>query len=374
MIKLLCSTLFLAFSIIIFSSYSTGPSSGGAGNRTGSPGSAGTCSVGTACHNTPPLTPTLSQFLTLFDKTTNTFAPVNTYTGGHLYEVTLQGSNVNTGFTQFGFQALAMASPSNVQAGTIIVTNQTEHQLASVNGIQIIEHNQRIQSLSTTLTAVFDWQAPPTGTGTVKLYGIINAVNGDFDRTGDRHSGGNNVTLTEQAPLSISLKYFNATKTNSGNRISWEIESAYKGEFIIEKSYDGSTFNSISSIEPAADDADYLFIDQEIKTAFYRLRIRASGLPGDLLSKTIEAKRTNPKTVSVLAYPNPFKDQLTVMLQDPVSSNSSLKVYSMDGRCFQQLDLKDNIVRLEMAKYPSGCYLIQINNGDEQHIITAQKY
>jgi hypothetical protein len=227
--KLLLLLISAGITITSLTSYSTGPAFGGQGNRTGGPGSAGTCSQGTACHNSPPLTPTTAAF-TLFDKTDTVAATPNTYIPGHLYEVTLKGANGPAGFTKFGFQALALKT-GNTQAGTIVLTNITAHRIVPAGGINLIEHKQTITSTDTNLVAKFDWQAPAVGTGVVTFYGIINAVNGDNDRTGDRHNGGTSYVLAELPVVSVKNTNQNADFNVYPNPFtnSLSIESAQTG-------------------------------------------------------------------------------------------------------------------------------------------------
>lgn len=145
-------------------------STGSPGGKSGSPGDGGAtctdCHGGTATFQAGWITSTI---------------PSEGYVAGETYTVTATGTH--NGVSKFGFEATA-EDGSNQKTGSIIVTNNTENQLA--NGGTSITHksagtvpNGNIKSWS------FDWTAPAAGTGPVTFYSAFNAANGNGNTSGD---------------------------------------------------------------------------------------------------------------------------------------------------------------------------------------------
>jgi hypothetical protein len=175
---------------LILSSYASGPFNGGAGNRTGSAGSTASCS-GSGCHAAGS-----GNTLCSLVVQTQSGGAVTAYTPGVTYKITVGGGSTGTAFSKFGFQAsVVKASATNIQAGTFAATsgNTSVRNTGGANPLQLVEHNTPIAGTVagpvTAYTTSFNWTAPTAGTGTVRFYAMLNAVNGDGTSNGDQPSG-----------------------------------------------------------------------------------------------------------------------------------------------------------------------------------------
>jgi hypothetical protein len=352
--------IFTLFSYIALTGYSGGPGTNGAGNRTGSPGSAGTCSVGTGCHSAPPPTATVASF-SFFDVTANSPAAANTYIPGHLYTVTLSGSNVGAGFTQFGFQTAAMTYPGNVSAGTFIVTNSIQHQLTNVNSVQLIEHNQRIQSPNTNLSVSFNWQAPSAGVGAIRFYGIINGVDGNFQPTNDRHSGPIIYQLNMQ-PLSLARVIAEIFIDN--DRIVWRTSAVHEKLLLdLQRSINGQDYLAICTFVADSRDSAYSYdIERSGRPEYYRIRVVNE--EGSESYSRVVFRNTPSKSVGLSVYPNPAKNELTVLV--PGSENNlPVYLYDLSGRVVCEQPATQGRVTIDVRSYPAGVYFVRQGNGND---------
>lgn len=188
--------LFSASAAILYltiTSYSTGPANGGLGNRTGSPGSNGTCAAG-GCHTTGAATASIE----VRDKNLGpTSTPVTNYVAGNTYLVTIKGTGPNN---RFGFQVTALdgtATPIGVfgdfSAGNI--------QGFPTTSPTIVEQSSAFQGSSNAFDKTFEWTAPSTGSGAITLYGIVNSVNFNGQSTGDVVSPNTSVTLADNTSV-----------------------------------------------------------------------------------------------------------------------------------------------------------------------------
>lgn len=172
------------------------PRSGGVGSvlvqdRTGSPIAIGTC---TSCHGGGGYNPSLS--VTVRDIGNNV---VTTYTPGDQYtvEYSITGSGSPTGF---GMQAVILDAANN-GAGAYGTINTPNSQISVVGGRDYFEQ-QGIQAAG---FFSVDWTAPASGTGTVTIYGMGIALNGNGGTSGDNATPAISLSLTEDVPTVIDF-------------------------------------------------------------------------------------------------------------------------------------------------------------------------
>lgn len=216
---------------LTLSSNSFGPASSGNGNRTGSPGSNGTCAAG-GCHGAISANTTGS--FSMIEDVAAPGTPVTSYMPGHTYAVTISGNHPNN--NNFGFQAIAL-NGANAQVGSVTATDAKTHKPATFTSL--IEHNQPIGKTGGSFVVSFNWTAPATpGSGNVTLYGIINAVNNvPGNDPGDQPSNTFTATLTEStnsvADLSSNIK-ITAFPNPATSNVNIKFDDAENGTYTVK--------------------------------------------------------------------------------------------------------------------------------------------
>ena len=186
---------------VLLSSYSEGPAITAGIEGTGATGSAG-CS----CHNASSTSSTTVSIQLLSGGT-----PVTTYVPGNTYTIQITGTQTSSSLTlpRFGFQLMVVKSSgagsgSAVSTGTFGTAPSGTHTY-SLSGRTIFEHYNggspgAISATTgsggsgTTYVESISWTAPAAGTGSVVIYGVINAVN--YNGTDDAGDKWNNNSLT----------------------------------------------------------------------------------------------------------------------------------------------------------------------------------
>lgn len=171
---------------LIALSNASGPANNNNGNKTGGPTATGTC---TSCHNGASGT---TANITAKKKSDNTDAN-GKYIPGETYLITLEGNH--SSLSLYGFQLTAVKT-DNTQGGTWQSLSSDVH-TKTVSGINIIEQHHPLSKTSGAFTTTVEWVAPAAGTGSVGFHGIINAVNGDNQVSGDAVSAPVSLTLAE---------------------------------------------------------------------------------------------------------------------------------------------------------------------------------
>lgn len=174
--------------VTTLTSYDDGAYQGGAGIRT-------TTGCG-GCHGAST---NLNLSISVIDSATGN--AVSFYVPGRVYKVTLNGSNSGNSLPEFGYQAaVVQAANTSLQAGSIRTNPQTVtsgvRASASPN---VIEHDSPLDGVvnggTTTYSTTFNWQAPATGVGDVKIECVMNAVDAD--------GGSNSADRWQTATLTI---------------------------------------------------------------------------------------------------------------------------------------------------------------------------
>lgn len=197
--KLLLLPLVAILVYVGLSSYSAGYAASTGSELTGATGAAG-CS----CH-------AMGTTTTVALELDSAGFAVTHYIAGHSYTIKITGTNTSTtaSLPKFGFEvacvsATGAGTASATNAGTLATTGLPALcQNSPAGSINVVEQSGSIPATSgtggsgTTYVESIPWTAPTTaGSGSIKIYGVLNAVNGTGSSSGDKYNY-TNVTITE---------------------------------------------------------------------------------------------------------------------------------------------------------------------------------
>lgn len=164
--------LFALFGCYIWFGNASGPGAFQNLDRTGSPVSPGYCGV-SSCHGGGNFGTAVS--MELLDANQEN---VTEYVPGEQYRLII--SIAAQGAQNYGFQAVALLDGGNEGAGEFGEAGAGT-QITNIDNREYFEHN----SPSTSSSFEIDWVAPETGSGDITFYAAGNAVNGNFEPSGD---------------------------------------------------------------------------------------------------------------------------------------------------------------------------------------------
>lgn len=212
--KILLFSATLGIAYLGFTSYSAGPATGGLGNISGSAGVAN-CSGG-SCHpagnasNTYPSSST-AGIVSLYSNSSATALVVGGYVPGTKYWVKLTAGN-KTPLPKFGFQVSCVSgTTTKVNAGTLAAM-PSSNTVVKTGPINVIEHTKALDATSFQYVTIFEWTAPPAGTGDVTFYAMVNAVDGTGTTANDQPSVGMTKTFYEKTTSIGEIKNNIASK------------------------------------------------------------------------------------------------------------------------------------------------------------------
>ncbi|HND75542.1 MAG TPA: T9SS type A sorting domain-containing protein [Saprospiraceae bacterium] len=185
-------------------------------------------------------------------------------------------------------------------------------------------------------------------------------------------NGMDNVMFTCDLLLPVQLTSFSAEAINNKlSRLFWTTESESNCHgFIIEKSVDFVTFDSIGFIEgngTTSTPHDYEFYDNNFMTSAY-YRLREVNYEGRMFSSDIVyLKNAYSNILTTFVYPNPTDDIITIVADD-VNRLFRYTVSDLSGRNMMEVPVGDYngyfTASISMAQYPSGVYIITMEKKD----------
>jgi len=172
----------------------------------------------------------------------------------------------------------------------------------------------------------------------------------------------NNV---QSLPLNL-LSFTGQAQKNGSVLLQWQTANEVNtSRFIVEKSNNGSVFGTIGSVaaKGAITAADYDFTDASVpdNTNYYRLQI--VDRDGSIVYSSVVTV-TVANSLSLILYPNPVKDHLSVSIQEKENEAVTIQVTDLQGKVLLQqaatLQKGINGLSLNTGGWAKGVYVITV--------------
>ncbi len=158
---------------VLFQSYQGGPPAG----TTNAPGET-SCATSPACHiDTPNTGPGFAEITVMGGVPANGYKPGET--------LTLMPYMMNTGDSVMGFETVVLF-PDGKNAGSVMITDPVKTQMVTSSGLEYVMQTQTGSLKPGMHDWMYDWVAPPKGSGGVVVYGAFVSANNDNTSGGDR--------------------------------------------------------------------------------------------------------------------------------------------------------------------------------------------
>ncbi len=165
-------------------------------------------------------------------------------------------------------------------------------------------------------------------------------------------------------PLPIELINFDAIEENKSVKLVWSTSSEINNDyFTIEKSQDGESFETLTTIEGAGNsnqELSYLTFDHNpfSGTSYYRLKQTDFDGKHEYF-KIIPISIDNSEMNS---YPNPISSMFTLELEN-ISENAAIRITDISGKTvFSRDNLSQNAITIISEKWNSGVYMVTLIN------------
>ncbi|MES2588145.1 MAG: choice-of-anchor V domain-containing protein [Bacteroidota bacterium] len=325
--------------------------SGAPTGRTGAPGE-GNC---TSCHaGTVQTNSALNVLEIVEDGTTNV---VTQYEPGVTYKLTL---TINSTAVKKGFQALALKTSNNTQAGTMTAV-QGSTSLTSASSKVYVNHT----SNSTTAASFsFKWTAPLDNVGDVKFYIASNSTNNQNNSSGDVIRLSQHTISPVPIDPPVSSFTSSATQICAGSSITFTNTSTGNPTSILWSFTDGTPSSSTEE-NPTVIFSNSGTFNVSLSTT------NVGGSDESLTSITVQncASLDEKLNEILLLYPNPVEDEFTLKNIDLVIF-SKVELLDLNGKIIQDWNISKKEENFSLQGIESGSYLIKIK-GTNSELIKA---
>lgn len=175
-------------------------------------------------------------------------------------------------------------------------------------------------------------------------------------------------TRSDLGALPVSFSSFFAQKQDKIVKLSWSTEQEINSShFIIERSADGRTWQSLAIINAAGNSSnhlEYVAYDNLPLNGTSYYRIKQVDKDGRMQVSVVKTIRFN-LGYSITIAPNPAKDLVTVTLDRISNTVSNIQLFDAAGNLVFKEQTKLSRISINTAAFARGLYFIKISNAGE---------
>jgi hypothetical protein len=184
------------------------------------------------------------------------------------------------------------------------------------------------------------------------------------------------ISTQGNTPLPIQLTTFTAAHQNATVLLKWTTATESNNDFFtIEKSRDGTSFSFLAKVKGAGNSnrpINYKHNDNELTEGVIYYRLKQTDFDGHFTySKTVNVNLGNIYNVAEIAfeniYPNPFRNEFTVLFTSSKDQPVEVKVTDMSGKTIASEKMQSG-TGSNTYKYsgpedlPSGIYIVKMSS------------
>ena len=180
-------------------------------------------------------------------------------------------------------------------------------------------------------------------------------------------------TRTDLGALPVTFSSFTAQKQDKIVNLSWSTEQEINSShFIIERSADGRSWQSIASIAAAGTSSNHLeyraYDNLPLNgTSYYRIKqVDKDGR----LQLSVVRRVSFDLGYSITLAPNPAKDLITVTMDKISNTASTIQFFNASGNMVFTQKTSLSKININTSAFARGLYFIKISNAGE---VTTQK-
>lgn len=216
------------------------------------------------------------------------------------------------------------------------------------------------------------------GDGYVDLFDPDNS--GVISATPDIDSDGEYDFRDVSESISLPVEYlrFDANRQNESILVEWVTESEINNDyFLIQKSINGTEFETIGKIDGAGNSTtqlEYDFIDRQPFEGYNYYRLKQVDYDGKFKWSNVVAVKFENKNLGLSIYPNPAQTIDDIYLDVYNLKSDMIRIQIMDAKgvlmdemnsSITNKQLKMNLGAWSRSQYQSGYYFVRLIDGDE---------
>jgi hypothetical protein len=181
------------------------------------------------------------------------------------------------------------------------------------------------------------------------------------------------ITGNAQLVAPVTLLYFNAIANGNTAKLSWQTGTEVNNSgFNVQRSADnGLTWKNIGFVKATnfATGSKYSFIDQSPLKGVNAYRISQVDIDGKFANSNTALVNFSGTAIEISVYPNPVKNQFTLVVSDNKLLNTKVKITSASGALISVFSITNYSQPVDVSNLADGIYFISFSNGTVQRII-----
>ena len=201
-----------------------------------------------------------------------------------------------------------------------------------------------------------------------------------FQWSNDSNTGNNPPAAIDNLsvggiPLSIELLDIKAINAGKRNRVDWQTATEASNDmFDLERSADNRNFSRIATINAKGSPSAYSFWDEQPVNGVNYYRLKMNDENGKhAYSKTVSAKVSSQTGITITAFPNPVRDDLTVRVSGIKGAGASVNITDVSGKIVSTHAVPGAEITISTAHLTAGVYFVNYNDDNHTETIKFQK-
>jgi hypothetical protein len=195
-----------------------------------------------------------------------------------------------------------------------------------------------------------------------------------------------NISGRKLSFLPFTVKELSTVNNSNDVKVAWQSgPTDYITHYIVERSYDGLSFEVLNKIPPTNKNAGdtLIFVDNALNPAAQLCYYRVKTIASDNSITTSDVKRVRRNTTTGLSgfyfTSNVFQDTLTALLLVDMPGVINVKLYDYDGNVVRQstaADKKknDKIIVTGLGALEQSTYYLEIINQQNKYLLEVLRY
>lgn len=181
-----------------------------------------------------------------------------------------------------------------------------------------------------------------------------------------------NYSLTFKAgTLPSVLGLFNVIKEHNIHRVTWQtLQEKDVAGFYVEYSLDGTRFSNLGFVQSKAENGNsnqiinYSFANISVSKGNNYYRLKQVDKNGAAYFSNIIVLRNQDNLLTVQLFPNPVKNNLSILLSDIQNESLLVIVFSIHGKKLLQkralVTPNNNLINFDVTSIQNGIYMLQV--------------